>query len=194
MLTTRSTLIERVRRLDDVGGWAEFDRLYRPLLTRYARQRGLSGPDAEDVAQESLEVVFRRIQDFKKRKSFRGWLRRIVENKVMHQMTRLRRAARGGGDAAIDLACASGGTPAEIWERHWNQTHLLYCLSTLREDFAEHTLRSFEMYVLQQRPVDEICRTLGMTRNHVYVAKNRIMRRLRERFEALMSSLYGGEA
>jgi len=41
---------------------AVFDRAYAPLC-RYARHRGLTGADAEDVVAQTLEIAWRRIDD-----------------------------------------------------------------------------------------------------------------------------------
>lgn len=193
MSTTRTSLIERARDLRDPAAWGEFDQLYRPLLMRYARRRGLAEDEADDVAQQCLQVVVERIADFRRRKSFRGWLRRIVDHKVSHQIAR-NHQARQADTAVLDGAASTELTPPELWERHWMQTHLLYCLAGVRDDFGAHTIRAFEMYVFEERSVAEICEALGMTANQVYVAKSRIMKRLRERYAALMESLYGGEA
>ncbi|MFQ5414699.1 MAG: RNA polymerase sigma factor [Phycisphaerae bacterium] len=189
MPDTRSSLLSRVRDFDDDAGWKEFDRLYRPMLARYAQRRGL-GPDAaEEIAQQCLEVVVSQIRAFRRRRSFRGWLRRIVDNKVKQHLAS-RRAGELGGDA---LVRAVGSVPdaGELWERQWNRTHLLYCLASLRNEFAAHTLAAFELYVLEERPVRDIAERLSLTPNQIYVAKSRVMKRLSTRFSDLVETLYG---
>ncbi len=187
---TRSSLLERVRDFDDASGWEEFDRLYRPLLMKYARKRGLKQDDAEEIVQQCLEVIVTRIRDFQRRKSFRGWLRRIAENKIKHHLDRKHALQRPSVQAALGTANREL-TPAELWERQWNRTHLLYCIASLRNDFAAHTLQAFELYVLQDMPVDKVSEALGMSRNQVYVAKSRVMRRIRDRFADMLEALYG---
>lgn len=39
-----------------------FDRVYAPL-GRYARHRGLTGPDAEDLVAQTLEIAWRRLEE-----------------------------------------------------------------------------------------------------------------------------------
>ncbi|HNQ22392.1 MAG TPA: sigma-70 family RNA polymerase sigma factor [Phycisphaerae bacterium] len=190
MNTTRLSLLERVRDLDDASGWAQFDKLYRPLLMLYARRRGLSPADAEEIAQECLEVLVAKIQGFERRLSFRAWLHRIVDHKVNQHLARQRRALSLGPEW-LEEAPATEPSPAQIWEQQWDRTHLFYCLAALRSDFAPHTLQAFELYVLQGLPVAEIARLLGMTPNQIYVAKSRVMRRLREAYRRLIDKLYG---
>jgi len=190
MTTTRDSLLQRVRDFDDAGGWAEFDKLYRPLLLRYARRRGLGAEEAEEIAQQCLEVIVSRIQTFERRASFRGWLHRIVDNKVKQHLSRRGRELQPPS-AVLKNQADSAPTPEELWEQQWNRTHLLYCLVSLRADFAAHTLQAFELYVLQGVRARDAAEMLGMTPNQVYIAKCRVMRRLKERSKTLLDKLYG---
>lgn len=200
---TRTSLLSRVRDFEDGTGWVEFDRLYRPLLMRFATARGLGHTDAEEIAQQCLEVIVRQIGAFRRRESFRGWLRQMVDNKVKQFHAQRRRHAgadplprtadgrlgmsrHGEGQAARDE-----GDPAESWETQWDRTHLMYCLANLRDTFAAHTLRAFELYVLHEQPVDQICSQLDMSANQVYIAKSRVLKRIRSRYTHLLESLYG---
>lgn len=189
MNATRSSLLERVRDLNDEEGWDEFTRLYRPMLMGYARRRGLSEDEAEEIAQDCLEVIVGRIRDFRRRKSFRGWLRRTAENKIRHHLQRKSRYRRDDfrGAAAPHV---DPDRPEQIWERQWNRTHLLYCIAGLKSDFAPHTLQAFDLYVLREWPVEKISAQLGMTANQIYVAKSRVLRRIRERYAETMETLY----
>ena len=190
MPETRSSLLSRVRDLGDAEGWVEFDRLYRPLLIQYARARGLPGQDAEEIAQDCLSAVARAMHKFKRDKSFRGWLRGMVNRKVADHIAD-RRKHRRAGTEVLAAVTDPGPSPEALWQRTWNHAHLAYCLDTLRNEFAAHTLQSFVLYVLQEEPVDKIAATLGMTPNQVYVAKSRVMRRLTERSAEVLASLYG---
>jgi len=187
---TRSSLLERVRDLDDDAGWEEFNRLYRPLLMKYAQRRGLKGDEAEEIAQQCLEVIVTRIREFQRRKSFRGWLRQMAENKIKHHLGRKHAVEQPGMQAAL-AAKDRDLTPAQIWEQQWNRTHLLYCVASLRNDFAPHTLQAFELYVLHGMPVEQISQALGMSRNQIYVAKSRVIRRIKDRFADMLEALYG---
>ena len=54
---TRSSLLIRVRDPADQAVWHEFAEIYRPLILRLARQKGMQEADADDVAQEVLVFV-----------------------------------------------------------------------------------------------------------------------------------------
>lgn len=190
MTTTRDSLLRRVRDFDDAGGWSEFDKLYRPLLLRYAQRRGLGADEAEEIAQQCLEVIVSRIQTFERRASFRGWLQRIVDNKVKQHLSRRGRQTQPR-TGVLENQADDAPTPEALWEQQWNRTHLLYCLVSLRADFAAHTLQAFELYVLQGVSARDAAEMLGMTPNQIYIAKCRVMRRLKERSKALLDKLYG---
>ena len=190
MNTTRSSLLDRVRDFDNTSSWVEFDRLYRPLLMHYARGRGLGATDAEEVAQQCLEVIVRRISGFRKRSSFRSWLRRIVANKVKKHFRERKKWSTTGADALAD-AVGTEEAPDAAWDRQWELAHLAYCMDDLRSEFAEHTVRAFQLYAIQEMPVAEIASLLSVTPNQIYVAKSRVTRRIKERFSELMRLLYG---
>lgn len=187
---TRSSLLSRVRDYRDADGWARFDRLYRPMLIDYARRRGLGAEAAEEIAQQCLNAVVDALPGFRKRKSFRAWLRKLTNHKVADYFARQRRHT-GAGTELLDQAPVADPTPGQLWQRRWNKAHLQFIIQELRGELAEHTLRAFELYVLDERPVEEIGRMLGMTANQVYVAKSRVLNRLRQaRFREMLDSLY----
>ena len=190
MNTTRSSLLDRVRDLDNASSWVEFDKLYRPLLMHYARGRGLGATDAEEIAQQCLEVIVRQISGFRKRSSFRSWLRAIVANKVKKHFRERKKWSTAGADALAD-AVGTEEAPDAAWDRQWELAHLAYCMEDLRSYFAEHTVRAFQLYVIHEVPVAVIASLLGMTPNQIYVAKSRVTRRIKERFSELLRGLYG---
>lgn len=188
-LATRSSLLSRVRDYEDDGAWGEFDRLYRPLLLRYARHRGLRPDAAEEIAQQCMEAVVKAIPTFEKRTSFRGWLRRIAEHKVCDLLEERGRRSPMDVQEVAEVSDADG--PHErLWRREWNHAAVAFLLDTLRCDFPVHTLQSFWMYVVEEVPVLVIARRLGLTANQVYVAKSRVLRRIRECYADLFESLY----
>lgn len=179
-----------MRDFDAVTSWVEFDELYRPLLIGYARRRGLDTADAEEIAQQCLEVVLDKIGELRHRSGFRVWLRKIVDLKV-RQYFKLRRKHQQARSGVFSNVPGEDPTPSQVWENQWERTHLLYCLAELRSEFARHNFQAFQLYVVRGVPVKDISEMLGMTPNQIYVAKSRVMRRLRQTSAALAETLYG---
>jgi RNA polymerase sigma factor (sigma-70 family) len=188
MSETRESLLKRVRDLGDDDSWEEFDSIYRPLLMRYARARGLSAEESEEIAQQCMASVVTGIQNFQRRVSFRGWLHGMIDNKVNDQL-RKRKREIAAKTADFDCEETREGNPALLWERQWNRTHLLYCLNQIRNEIATTTYDAFEMYVIEEKPVAEIAERLGMTPNQVYVAKHRVMARIKKRWDELADGI-----
>lgn len=190
MADTRSSLLRRVGDPGDGAGWREFDAIYRPLLMRYAQRRGADADLAEDVAQECLLAVSKQIARFERRRSFRAYLRAMVDHKLCDALAK-KHGPTGVSEETLAELRDPSPIPSELWVKHWNEGVARMLGGRLRGTFAAHTLQAFEMYVLDERPVGEICETLGMTANQVYVAKSRVARHLRENCADLVEALYG---
>ncbi len=184
MSETRASLLSRIKDLGDGASWEEFDKLYRPLLVRYAAARGLDKDESEEIAQQCMAAIVTGIEDFQRRKSFRGWLHGMIDNKVNDQL-RKRRREQGALTADFEREQECEDNPALIWERQWNRTHLLYCLNRVRDEVAAVTFDAFEMYVIREMPVDAIVERLGVTPNQIYAAKHRVKDRIRKHWDQL---------
>lgn len=188
MSQTRSSLLSRIKNLEDGLSWEEFDQIYRPMLLRYALARGLPREQAEEIAQQCMVSIASGIQDFQRRVSFRGWLRGMIDHKVANQLRRQQKEV-GARTVDFDREQTKEENPALVWERQWNRTHLLYCLSQVRNQVAPMTYRAFELYVLHELPVEEIATRLDMTPNQIYVAKHRLLSHLKKRWADLADGL-----
>jgi len=187
MDTTRPSLLIRIRDPGDWAAWQTFNELYRPLLIRYARQRGLDHNAAEDVAQDCLESISRRIESFDYdpgRGRFKSWLSTLVHNRVCNLL-------RGNRErpADIDLFAETGdGSPApdELFEQMWMEQHLWHCLRELEQSVDATTYHAFIAFVIEQRPLSEVCEELNLKPNNVYTIKWRLTQRIAERMRELL--------
>ncbi len=188
MSDTRISLLERIRDLEDGASWQEFDQIYRPLLYRYAMARGLDPEEAEEIAQQCMTAIAGGIKSFERRVSFRGWLHGMIDNKVKDQLRKRKKEVEA---KTHDFERPEGreGNPALLWERQWNRTHLLYCINQVRNEVAPTTFDAFDMYVLQGIPVTEISERLDMSANQIYVAKHRVIARIKSRWGDLADGL-----
>jgi RNA polymerase sigma-70 factor (ECF subfamily) len=188
MARTRTSLLDRLRDLDDSLAWEQFDAIYRPMLRRYAHDRGLTGEQADEIVQECMTAIVERIQRFERQASFRGWLRGLVDHKVADHL-RKQRPEKQGLTGDFEREQHREVTPAQMWEREWNRAHLLHCLEVVRSQVAEHTYQAFDLYVVREMPVAEVSRMLGMSANQIYVAKSRVMARIEERWSEIMDGI-----
>ena len=188
MSQTRTSLLSRIKDLGDGASWEEFDEVYRPLLVRYAQSRRLSKEEAEEIAQQCMAAIAEGIQRFQRRVSFRGYLRRMVDNKVNDQLRKHHRE-HSAKTRDFQQEQTTEVNPALLWERQWNRTHLLYCLNRIRNEVAPMTYQAFDLYVIRELPVAQIAEQLSMTPNQIYVAKHRVLERIKKRWGDLADGL-----
>jgi RNA polymerase sigma-70 factor (ECF subfamily) len=187
MHTTAVSLLQRLRRPDEPAAWARFVELYTPLLYHWARQRQLQTADAADLVQEVFAILVKELPGFRydQHKSFRNWLRTIAFNKWRE--LRRRQAARPhtGGDAGLaDLAEASCSDTFE--EAEYRQRLTARALALMQTEFETATWKAFWECVANDRPAAEVAQELGISKNAVYIAKSRVLARLRQELEGLM--------
>ena len=63
--STHWSLIERLKNWDDQAGWQEFYDTYAGLIYGVAIKSGLSSSEAEEVVQETIMSVSKKMKDFK---------------------------------------------------------------------------------------------------------------------------------
>jgi len=186
MDTTRASLLIRIRDARDTQAWSEFHDLYAPLLYRFAKARGLSHEDAEDVRATCYEAIVRQISQFEYDKSkggFKAWLRTLVNRRMIDLLRKRREQVADTGQLA-DLVDTDSSVD-ELWERHWRQQHLRFCVQQARSRISQATFDAFTMLMQDDASVPDVCERLGMTPNQVYKAKAKALDAIRELMQQL---------
>jgi RNA polymerase sigma-70 factor (ECF subfamily) len=189
--TTRLSLVLRLRDAEDREAWRQFVELYAPLVYRYCRQRGLQDADAADLTQEVLQVVANRAKSFSHngaRGAFRRWLYTVARNRLGHFFARRRRGEGGAGDtAAIQLleAIPAPDEEATLWEQEYQQCIFAWASQQIRGHVDGSTWQAFWQTAVEGKSGGEVAAALGMSRGAVYMAKSRIMARLRKLIDDL---------
>lgn len=186
MDTTRPSLLLRIRDPADAEAWKTFDGVYRPMLCRFARARGLGAADAEDVAQHCLSAIASHIREFEYdpcRGRFKGWLRTLVNNHVRNLLRNRRPEAARTGD--FERPQEREAAPEEVFERFWLEEHLRSALEWLRGQVDERTYAGFERYVIQQQPAEKVSGELELSVKNLYTIKWRLTQKIAERMREL---------
>src|SRR5437867_1224129 len=90
-LPTRASLLSRLRDLGDSDSWREFFETYWRLIYNVARKAGLSDDAAQDVVQETVIAVARKMPEFRydpAKGSFKQWLLLITRRRIHDQLRR----------------------------------------------------------------------------------------------------------
>lgn len=188
---TSTSLLERIRCLDG-DAWGRFVTLYGPLVYDACRRFRVQPTDADDVVQEVLQSVSRAIGGFKKERpgdSFRGWLYRIVQNKVRDHYRRGAKQPAGVGGSDFKLAIEQ--LPEELSDDSVSSVSgvdpaLTRALEMIRAEYQERTWKAFWRLTVEGHSAAEIAADLGMKTNSVRQAKFRVMQRLRAEFGDLI--------
>ncbi|MFH1419975.1 MAG: sigma-70 family RNA polymerase sigma factor [Planctomycetota bacterium] len=182
METTRPSLLIRVRNQRDQDAWHEFDAIYRPMLRRFARVRGLDDGAADEVAQECMVAVSRYIGGFEydpQKGRFKGWLRTLVNNRIRNMLRDRHEVQAESQD--FKRPEHQGRTPEEIFDAIWKQEHLKQCLRFVKREVESSTFDAFVAYAMEERSIEDVCEAFKMTANQVHAIKSRMIKRIRHR-------------
>jgi RNA polymerase sigma-70 factor (ECF subfamily) len=187
--STSSSLLERAVR-QTPGAWERLVALYGPLSYSWARRAGLPPEDSADVVQEVFRAVATHLAGFRhERKSdtFRGWLWTITRNKVRDLRRRQagRPNAEGGTDAHQRLLEVPAGPDSGSADSAFSSTAplLARALERIRSEFEERTWQAFRAVVMEGRSPADVAASLGLSVNAVYIARSRVLRRLRDELD-----------
>lgn len=163
-------------------------RLYGPLVYRWTRRAGLRTEEAADVVQEVFRTVVARLPEFHRDRvgdTFRGWMWAITRNKLGdHLRSKKRQPEATGGSQAMERL-AQVPEPAELETGSSSDAREvggLYqrAVALIRSEFEERTWEAFWRVTVDEQSPKQVAADLGMTVNAVYLAKARVLRRLRE--------------
>jgi len=174
----------RLRRPDEERAWVQFVDLYTPLLFHWTLRLGLQEPDAADLVQDVFLVLSQKLRTFTydTQKSFRAWLKTVLLNKWRD---RRRATLPMAPDGALDDVAAPDDAGA-FDEAEYRGYLVGRALEVMRAEFQPATWQACWEHVVAGRPAAEVAEQLGLTVNAVYLAKSRVLRRLREELQGLL--------
>lgn len=190
---TRPSLLLRLQGERDERAWAEFLLLYEPLVLRLTRRRGLQESDARDTTQQVLLRISGAIERYQPdgaEASFRRWLFRVARNVVVTFLTKRSRQAETMDDrrmAELLDATLAASPESELFDHEYRQQVLAWSMEQVRREFHQSTWQAFVETSINGRAIADVARELNLSAGSVYVARSRIIGRLRakvEEFEA----------
>lgn len=188
---TRVSLLVRIRDPQDIDAWKQFTDLYAGVIYGFARKRGLQDADAADLMQEVLRSVAMaagKLDYDPKRGTFRGWLFTVTRNKISNYLSRERRHPRGTGDTDAQERLnelPNEETGEADWDNEFEQRTFAWATEQVRKEFQPATWQAFWRTAVEGRPAKEVGSELGMSPGAVYVAKSRVLARLKEQVQLI---------
>lgn len=187
---TRPSLLVCIRDLQNQSAWEQFVEIYTPLVHGYCRSRGLQDADAADVAQETMRAVAQAIAKFEydpQRGKFRNWLLTVVQNKLYHFLARQQRQPELAGETTLQFKLDHNQTPMEdkAWEADYYRRIFNWATGRIRKEFQESTWQAFWRTTIDEQDGKAVAESLGLSVGAVYVAKSRVIARLREEIQTV---------
>jgi len=190
---TSASLLDRLQADPRSEAWNRLVAIYAPLIRQWLQRQGINLVDGDDLIQEILIVVVRRLPEFRHNQrvgAFRAWLRAITSNCVREHLRKGQQVPRATGDTGFQEVLGQLEDSSSELAREWDREHNLHLtqalLDILKTEFEQRTWQAFDLFALQGRPAAEVAAELGLTPNAVFIAKSRIMTRLREEAAGLL--------
>ena len=187
---TRASLLVQIRDGSNHAAWQEFVHLYGPIVYGFARKRGLQDADAADLMQDvlrSISTAIGRLDYDRNQGTFRGWLFTITRNKLLNFLAASRIRPQGSGDSATNQLLSShpDGDGADAWELEYQRRLASLAMDRIKSEFQENTWRAFWLTSVEGRAAADAAKTVGISPGAIYVAKSRVLARLKEEVEAI---------
>ncbi len=190
---TRASLLIRLKPPRDERAWIEFVEIYEPLIHRLARARGVQEADADDLAQDVFRAVADAIERWDldpARGSFRAWLSRVARNLIVNLLAARRRQTASfatGGTEMVELLEAQPAAQADsaLFDLEYRRQIFASAAQRARVRFQETTWLAFWRTAVEGRETALVAAELGLTLGALYVARNRVMARLRQEIEQI---------
>jgi RNA polymerase sigma-70 factor, ECF subfamily len=182
---TRESLILMIRDPRDAVAWEQFLAIYHPIVLRLIRRRGLQHADAEDIAQQVFTAVATAVERWEYQQNgprFRNWLGRVARNATLNAITR-NYPDVGSGKSSVQQLLAELPADDALAHEFIRQSRieaLRWAASKVRDEFSDSTWQMFRESTVEGEPVADVAQRMGRTVGAVYIAKCRVMKRIKE--------------
>jgi RNA polymerase sigma-70 factor (ECF subfamily) len=165
------------------------------LIRAWLRKYDVQDSDADDLVQEVLLTVSKDLSEFDhsgQPGAFRAWLKAILVNRLRSFWRARDRRPQPRGDSDIADRLAELDDPASEMSLIWNRQHDQYVLRQLlalaEPHFTSNTWHAFRRVALDGASADVVAQELEISLNAVFIAKSRVLSRLRQEAEGLIES------
>jgi len=196
-IPTRASLLKRLRDWDDHESWQQFFNTYWKLIYSVARKSGLADADCQDIVQETIIYVAKKMPDFRydsSMGSFKAWLMNLTRWRIIDYLRkqRLRYAdsnrpgEQNSSTSIVDRQPAEQQNQVEaIWEEEWQKHALQAALRKAKRQASAAHYQMFLLHVVKNLPAKEVAKRLQVKLAEVYFAKYKIGHLVRKEIKHL---------
>jgi RNA polymerase sigma factor (sigma-70 family) len=176
----------RLRNWDDQESWREFFDSYWRLIYGVAVRYGLTDSEAEDVVQETVLSVAKKMDTFRYDPavcSFKGWLRHVTHLRILDQLRKRGRWGLHAGQPATNTSGASeleslpdsAPSPLEtLWDEEWSHHIVESAMERVKPHVSPVHYQIYYLHVVKQLPAGKVASMLAVARAQVYLVKHRL--------------------
>jgi RNA polymerase sigma factor (sigma-70 family) len=209
LIQTRWSLIQRLKNLEDNDSWQAFFDLYWRLILNAAGKAGLNHSEAEEVLQQTIIELSRKIGGFRADPaagSFGGWLMKLTHWRIADQFRKRaraealrhhKRARQDSGDEPTTateerVADPAGNLLEAVWAEEWRESVLDAALEKLKTQLKPKHYQIFYLAVVKEMPVAKVARTLAVNAGQVYLVKHRVGKDFKQALKEAQAKLEMG--
>src|SRR6266516_696826 len=199
LLATRRSLVEHLADWGDQLRWQQFFDTYSKLIYSTARQSGLTDAEAQEVVQETVITVAKKIDKLKYDPaigSFKGWLLQITRWRIADQFRKREwgnaKPPRVGDDrltATIERVPDSRVVDLDaVWEAEWKENLFAAAIARAKKKVDPKQFQIFDCYGRKEWPAQKVADQLRVSIGQVYLARHRVSAVLKKEIKALEKS------
>ena len=185
-IPTRQSLLSRLRDWQDQGSWKDFFDTYWRLIYGVARKSGLTDAEAQDVVQETIIAVAKKMPDFHydpSLGSFKSWLMQLTRWRIADQFRKKQYEKSGRRfprEEPLETALLEQQADAStldlehVWDQEWQQHLMELALQRVKQRVRPAEYQMFFLHVLKKMPAATVAARLGVKLPRVYFAKYKI--------------------
>ncbi len=195
LIPTRDSLLSRLKNWDDQDSWRDFFNTYWKLVYGVALKSGLTDQEAQEVVQETVITVARRIPEFEYNPancSFKTWLLNLTRWRIVDQFRKRRPEGvqrhpdDDGRTPTLDRVADPAGPDLEaVWNAEWQQYIMDAAIKRVKKRVSPEQYQMFDLCSFKQWPIKRIAHELGVSMGKVYLAKHRVSMLLKSEVKAL---------
>lgn len=199
---TRQSLLRRLKEQNDDESWHEFFKIYRPLIRGVAVQSGLTESEAQDVVQETMLTITRKLSGFEigtERGSFKAWLLRITRRRIVDQFRKrpMRSDACGGSRSDDSSSTATEQRIPDpvslnleaVWDEQWKEHLLEQAMQRVKQQASPKEFLLFHQQAVKALPPRLVAEQYAVSLTRVYVARYRIQQMIKKEVRRLRREL-----
>jgi RNA polymerase sigma-70 factor (ECF subfamily) len=199
LIPTRDSLLSRLKQWDDHESWRDFFNTYWKLVYGVALKAGLTDQEAQEVVQETVITVARRIPEFEydpKHCSFKTWLLNLTRWRIVDQIRKRKpghvqkRSDQTTRTTLIERLPDPAGLDLDaVWNQEWEHYVMETAIAQVKRKLKPEQYQMFDLCTFKGWPVKKVARELGVSLGTVYLSKHRVAALIRREIKQLEKRL-----